>query len=194
MPSPSSTELPRSPLGVALEPTDGSVPLWWVDHFESRRQTEHQSTGTAPGIAVREESTQAGLLGVIQALARFMSVPGLAAALVLWPAANIPQGLDVPAVWGLFFKYLAFAVSWNLSRGPGQGRAAAGPGLGKRVAEWTFFAALGLCHWPPMLRFASMRLAAPGTGVTVYDIAGNAGILVAVLLSLWAARSSAKSI
>lgn len=33
----SSKELPRSPLAIALEPTDGSVPLWWVEHFETRR-------------------------------------------------------------------------------------------------------------------------------------------------------------
>lgn len=36
-PPASGKELPRSPLAIALEPTDGSVPLWWVEHFESRR-------------------------------------------------------------------------------------------------------------------------------------------------------------
>lgn len=43
-----------------------------------------------------------------------------------------------------------------------------------------------------MLRFANMQLAGPASGMTAYDVAGNVGILGAIALNLWTARSGPK--
>lgn len=78
------------------------------------------------------------------------------------------------------------------TRGAEQKHKLPGPGLLRQAARSVFFLALGLCHWLPMLRFANMQLAGPASGMTAYDVAGNAGILGAIALNLWTARSGPK--
>lgn len=73
-----------------------------------------------------------------------------------------------------------------------QNHNVAGPGLAKQAIRCVFFLLLGVCHWIPMLRFAHMQLPGTASGMTPYDVAGNAGILAAIALNLWTARFGPK--
>ncbi len=118
------------------------------------------------------------------------------AALIIWPAALVPDGLGTARIYLLFAAYWLFFASGTLIRLLAHGQLAPrskdkqSSSWASRLAWLLFVIMIPLLHWLPIGRFVAFR---KSYFLTSYDVIGSVCILAGILLNAWAAQHLGKA-
>lgn len=197
--SSASTSLDQEGDTIPLDQKGYTTPLFCL--FEERIQKE-ASTGQAsqpsppkrsPDGLVEKRNIPLLVLFTLLQLAQLAVVLG---ALIIFPAAVVPGGLESLRPWLLFFAYMLFFSVGSVYRLVAFGGLAPKASdrqrqsLLSRVALLCFIIFVPLFHWLTVTRFLIYRKVFLLCG---YDILGFGGIFIATALHTWAVLSLGKA-